>query len=200
MALPRPLTNAQNLLRRLPGIGPKQALRIGLFLLRQGELCETLAQTLVKLGQETVSCNDCFRIVDRTRERCDQCISRSRDASLLAVVEEDIDLEQIEKTGVFAGKYFVLGGRFSPRGGDPLHQSLRITELTQRIERDKATLKEIVLAMNPTAEGDAMALFLMRELKPVGVKLTRLGRGLPLGGEIEYADEETLKGAIEHRA
>ena len=199
MALPRPLTNAQNILRRLPGIGPKQALRIGLFLLRQGELREALAETLIRLGKETALCKDCFRIIEQGMERCDQCISHSRDNSQLAIVEEDIDLEQIEKTGAYSGNYFVLGGRFSPRGGDPQRQGLRLPELKQRLEQGRTTLKEAVIATNPTAEGDALALYLIRELKPFGITITRLGRGLPLGGEIEYADEETLKGAIEHR-
>lgn len=199
MAFPDVLTSLANSLRRLPGIGPRQALRLSFFLLRNPSIATAIASSLTRLNDSVSLCPKCERVISRDENLCSVCADRSRDHNMLAVVEEDIDLSQIEKTGIFRGVYFVLGGRFSPRGGTPEQQQLRTQQLKERILADKGTLKELILATNPTAEGDALALYLLRELKPLGIKITRLGRGLPLGGEIEHADEETLKGAIEHR-
>lgn len=197
MALPNRFRETADLIRQLPQIGPRQALRLTLFLFRNDKLREALAENLAHLEDAAALCTTCFLITEKSP--CSICSDKSRDTSLLTVVEEDTDLEQLEKTGVFHGKYFVLGGRFNPNRGTPAQQGIRIEELKRRLEKEAAGLKEIILAMNPTVEGDALALTLMRELKETNVPLTRLGIGLPLGGEIEYADEETLKQALERR-
>ena len=199
LMLPRPLIDLANALRRLPGIGPRQALRLSFFLFRTKPVAQAIAVSLKNLYEGVKLCPSCFRLTGNDESLCKTCADRNRDAGLLAVVEEDIDADQIEKTGSFRGRYFILGGRFFPRAGTPEQQALRINELKHKIKEEKTRVQEIVLATNPTAEGDALALYLLRELKPYSLKITRLGRGLPLGGEIEHADEETLKGAIEHR-
>lgn len=197
MALPNRFRETADLIRQLPQIGPRQALRLTLFLFRHDKLREALAEHLARLQDAAALCTSCFRMTEKSP--CSVCSDKNRDVSLLAVVEEDTDLEQLEKTGVFRGRYFVLGGRFNPNRGTPAQQGIRVKELKQRLEEKATELKEVILATNPTVEGDALALTLMRELKETGVPLTRLGIGLPLGGEIEYADEETLKQALERR-
>lgn len=195
--LPKALRETAQTLRHLPQIGPRQALRMALFLFRNENDRKELVNQLAQLGSAATLCSLCFRISEKTP--CDICVARDRDASILAVVEEDTDLEQLEGTHAFSGRYFVLGGRFNEHRGGPEDQGLRVAELKKRLMREKPSLHEVVLAMNPTVEGDALALTLMRELRDLGVPITRLGRGLPVGGEIEYADEETLKSALEHR-
>lgn len=197
MALPKALRETANLLRQLPQIGPRQAGRLTLTLFRNRALREELAEKLRALGDAATLCERCFRITEETP--CTVCRDQNRDRTILAVVEEDTDLEQIEMTGAYTGRYFVLGGRFNPNRGTAEEQGLRIAELKKRISEEASSLREVILAMNPTIEGDMLALSLMRELKDLRVPLTRLGRGLPIGGEIEYADEETLKSALEHR-
>lgn len=197
MALPKGLRDTAHLLRQFPQIGPRQALRMALFLFRNDALRKDLIAQFEKLQSGMLLCESCFRISEATP--CAICADKDRDQGLLAVVEEDTDLEQLEATHTFPGRYFVLGGRFNPNRGGPAEQGLHINELKAHLQREGQKLQEVVLAMNPTAEGDMLALTLMRELKETGVPLTRLGRGLPVGGEIEYADEETLKSALEHR-
>src|SRR3989338_8633456 len=199
MALPRALVALATALRRLPGIGPRPALRLCFFLFRYKPIAQAIALALKTPSQKIHLCPKCFRLISTGEQTCTICANRLRRKPTLAIVEEDIDADQLEKTGAFQGLYFILGGRFSPRGGALEQQGLRINELKARIMQEKDFLEEIVLATNPTADGDALTLYLLRELKPFGIKTTRLGRGLPLGGEIEHADEETLKGAIEHR-
>ena len=197
MALPKAISETANLLRQLPQIGPRQATRLALFFFRNDALRRDVATRLGNLRETATLCAECFRITESSP--CPTCSDPHRDRQLLAVVEEDTDLEQLERTGAFSGRYFVLAGRFNPNRGMPQEQGLRLEELRQRLNRDRTTINEVILAMNPTVEGDMLALELMRELKETGVPLTRLGRGLPVGGEIEYADEETLKSALKHR-
>lgn len=202
--IPRSLQLVADALSRLPGVGPRQAMRGAFYLLRNREVRTTLAHALVAVEENIVSCSRCRRNVehsDLARETpfCRLCADASRDASLLCVVEEDVDLTQLEESGAFRGRYFVLGGRVTSRGGQWL-EGERMHALVALVQRERETLKEILLGLNPSVEGDFGAFVLEKALKPLGVKLSRLGRGLPLGGEIEYADQETIKGAIEHRA
>lgn len=197
MAFPKSINELANALRQLPQIGPRHAGRLAVFLFRNTDVREAIFKQLENLGKDTMLCDACFRITEKSP--CAVCRDKNRDATLLAVVEEDTDVEQLERTRAFHGRYFVLGGRFNPNRGAPETQGLRIPELKTRLAHEGPKLQEVLLATNPTAEGDALALLLMRELKETGVPLTRLGRGLPVGGEIEYADEETLKGALQRR-
>lgn len=195
--LPKPLRDTAFLLRQLPQIGPRQAGRLTVFLFRNEKLRQDLVERLKNLNAGVHICERCFCIAEKSP--CGLCGDKTRDTAILAVVEEDTDVENLENTHSFSGSYFVLGGRFNPHRGAPEEQGLRVKELTKRITKESKNLREVILAMNPTAEGDMLALALMRILKPSGVSLTRLGRGLPVGGEIEYADEETLKSALKHR-
>lgn len=195
--LPKPLQDVADALRQLPQIGPRQAGRLALFLFRQPTLRKELTERLEALGRNTARCSQCFRVAEENP--CSICQDAHRDRSILMVVEEDADFDGIEQTRAFRGTYAVLGGRFSPARGMPEEQGLRIRDLVSRVAGKTEEIREIILAMNPTPEGEALAQLLTQKLKPLGVKLTRLGRGLPVGGEIEYADEETLRGALAHR-
>lgn len=201
--LPPPLRNLAEILRALPGIGPKQAVRCAFYIFRNTGLREDLLRALRELESVAV-CRDCFRAMfkapDAKNERCAICGDQNRSAALLCVVEDDADIEQFEKTAIYKGKYFVLGGRLSLTH-DP--RALRVDALKERIARD-SSITEIVLALSSTAEGNAAALWLKQSLaqgaRDRTLTLTRLGIGMPAGAEIEYADEETLKGALEHRS
>lgn len=199
--LPNAIKETAELLRKLPQIGPRQAHRLALFLFRNPDLREEIGKALAGLGDKTKLCETCFRITEESP--CTICRNASRDTRILTVVEEDTDLAQIEETGAFKGRYFVLGSRFNPNKGGPQEQGLRIKELKNRITKDADTIKEILLAMNPTVEGELLSQTLRKELAPFCEKhhitLTQLGRGLPTGGEIEYADEETLRQSLAHR-
>jgi recombination protein RecR len=179
---------------RLPGIGPKSAQRLTFHLLKTSrEEALALAQAIVDLKDRARSCAACFNISEE--ELCSVCADPDRDRSMLCVVEEANDLWAIEKTG-FKGLYHVLGGSLSPLDGrGPEH--LTVKPLLHRLEA--AEVKEVILATNPNVEGEATAMYLSRLLRPLGVRLTRLARGLPMGGDLEYADEVTLSKAIEGR-
>lgn len=200
--MPKPLQSLAVALARLPGIGPRQAQRGAFYLLRHPETKDELMDALRTFGETIRLCMLCRRSADAhnlsKEDVCGMCTDQKRDATLLCVVEEDIDLEQLEASRAYHGMYFVLGGRITPRGGSWLKNE-RVKELTQLAEARKTELKEIILGLNPSTEGDFGAFTLQAALKPFGIKISRLGRGLPLGGEIEYADEETLKAALEHR-
>jgi len=182
-------------LKRLPGIGEKSATRLAYFLLSaKPEVARELADAIVRLQIDTVVCASCFTLSDRSP--CPVCASAGRDRSVVCVVEEPADMAAIERSGGFKGLYHVLGGALSPIDGmGP--ESLRVGELERRV-RDGG-IKEVVLATNPTAEGDATAHFLADRLAAAGVRLTRIAYGMPLGGDIEYADHVTVSRAIENR-
>jgi recombination protein RecR len=182
-------------LKRLPGIGEKSATRLAYFLLSaKPEVARELADAILRLQIDTVVCATCFTLSDRSP--CPVCASPARDRSLVCVVEEPADMAAIERSGGFKGLYHVLGGALSPIDGmGP--ESLRVGELERRV-RDGG-IQEIVLATNPTAEGDATAHFLADRLAAAGVRLTRIAYGMPLGGDIEYADHVTVSRAIENR-
>jgi len=197
-SLPKPLQDIADLLKQLPQIGPRQASRLALALFRNDSLRQNLALSLQKLGEEARICERCGRIAEETP--CSLCSDTKRDSALLMVVEEDTDLEQMESTHAYKGHYFVLGGRFATSRGPLKEQGLRIDALTKRLEDEKEKIEEVILALNPTLDGDALAHDLALIAKRSNIKVSRLGRGLPTGGEIEYADEETLTSALEHRS
>lgn len=182
---------------RLPGIGPKSASRLTFFLLRgDGQQPRELAQALVELRERTRFCSNCQNITES--DPCPVCADQSRDASLICVVEEPLDVLAIERTGRFKGKYHVLHGAISPvEGVGP--EDLKIKELVERAQREP--IREVILATNVSLEGEATAMYLQKQLLGLGgVLITRLARGLPVGGDLEYADETTLARALEGRS
>jgi recombination protein RecR len=193
---PRAVTRLIEEFHRLPGVGPKTAQRLTFYLLRAPkEQAQSLAEALVQLKDRIVTCSICANIAEENP--CAICRDESRDRSIVCVVEEPLDVLAIERTREYHGLYHVLHGAISPvEGIGP--EDLRIQELLNRIQRD-STVKEIVLATNPNLEGEATAMYLERLIKPLGIKLTRLARGLPVGGDLEYADEVTLTRALEGR-
>ncbi len=192
--LPKPITNLIEAFEKLPGIGPKSAQRLAYHLLHAPkEQLENFSATILAVKNQVRLCKDCFNVSDQ--DICDICSDPTRDHSIIAVVEAPLDILALEKTG-FRGLYHVLHGAISPLdniGPDQLY----IRQLLPRL-RDSA-VKEIILATNPTLEGEATAMYIHRLVNPLDVKLTRIARGLPVGGDIEYADEVTLRRAMESR-
>lgn len=197
MLLPESLQSLINALERLPGIGPKSASRLAFYFLRASEeVSQDLASALSNLKANTTLCQECFNITEAGRERCEVCESEQRDAGLVCVVEEALDVLALERTGGYRGKYHVLQGVLSPiEGIGP--DDLKIKELLARVRMGE--IKEVILATNPSMEGDATALYLQQHLEPLGVRVTRLARGLPVGGDLEYADQNTLLRALSGR-
>ena len=182
-------------LGKLPGIGPKSAARLTYHLLRIPEAeARALAEAIIAVKEKTVLCSSCQNITDSNP--CAICASKERDHSIICVVKEPLDILALERTGRFKGLYHVLHGVLSPMDGiGP--DDLKIKELLQRLK--KGSVKEVILATNPNLEGEATAMYLQRLLSPFGIRLTRLARGLPVGGDLEYADEVTLTHALEGR-
>jgi recombination protein RecR len=197
MLLPESIQNLVTALERLPGIGPKSASRLAFYLLRAPEdVAQDLSTALANLKANTSICPECFNITDAGRERCEICESQKRDSSLICVVEEAMDVLALERTGGFQGRYHVLQGVLSPiEGIGP--DDLKIKQLVERVAR--GGVGEVIIATNPSMEGDATALYLRQQLEPMGVKVTRLARGLPVGGDLEYADQNTLLRALAGR-
>ena len=197
MLLPESLQSLINALERLPGIGPKSASRLAFYFLRAPEeVAQDLSEALANLKANTTLCQECFNITEAGRERCEICESSQRDGSLVCVVEEALDVLALERTGGYKGKYHVLQGVLSPiEGIGP--DDLKIKQLVGRVA--KGEIREVILATNPSMEGDATALYLRGQLEPLGVKVTRLARGLPVGGDLEYADQNTLLRALSGR-
>lgn len=194
MILPAPIQNLINALARLPGIGPKTASRLAFYLINApDDLSLELAETLQALKANTVDCPICFNITSAGREMCEVCASSERDPGLVCVVEEPLDVLAMERTGGFQGRYHVLRGALSPIDGiGP--EDLRIRELLGRVRA--GGIREIILATNPSMEGDATAMYIQQQMVPLGVRVTRLARGLPIGGDLEYADQSTLLRAL----
>jgi recombination protein RecR len=205
--LAEPVTKLIEAFSKLPGIGPKTASRLTYFLLRSDEsLALNLAQALQELKANTLFCSVCYNIADQ--DPCAICANPQRDHSLICIVEEPLDVQAIERTRAFNGVYHVLHGAISPvegRGPD----DLKIRELLKRIQNGNPApdgagmplpVKEILLATNPNLEGDATAMYIARLVKPLGVRVTRLAHGLPVGGDLEYADDITLGRALAGRS
>ena len=197
MLLPESIQSLITALERLPGIGPKSASRLAFYLLRASEdISQDLSVALANLKANTAFCQECFNITEAGHERCEICESQKRDGSLICVVEEALDVVALERTGGFHGKYHVLQGVLSPiEGIGP--DDLKIKQLVSRVA--SGGVKEIILATNPSMEGDATAQYLQSQLKPFDVHVTRLARGLPVGGDLEYADQSTLLRALSGR-
>lgn len=182
-------------LQRLPGIGPKTAQRLTFHLLkRPAEEARELAEAIQELKARVVHCSRCFNVTDE--DPCRICRDPARDVGLLCVVEEPNDLLAMERTGEYRGRYHVLLGALSPLDGIGPDE-LKVRELLARLEADR--VREVILATNPNVEGDATAIYLAKLLRPLGVRVTRIARGLPVGGDLEYADEVTLARALEGR-
>jgi recombination protein RecR len=197
MLLPAPIQNLITALSRLPGIGPKTASRLAFFLLNApDDLSRDLAESLLALKTSTGRCPICFNITVAGREECEICASPERDAGMICVVEEPLDVLALERTAGYQGRYHVLHGALSPiEGITP--EDLKIKELLERVR--SGGVREIILATNPSMEGDSTALYLSQRLAPMGVRITRLARGLPVGGDLEYADQNTLLRALSGR-
>ena len=195
MEYAKPLAKLVGEFEKLPGIGPKSAQRLAFHVLRMNEeSAQTLASAIVEVKRSIKLCPICFNYTDQ--ERCDICSDARRDRSLLCVVAEPRDVVAMEKTNEFRGVYHVLGGVISPMDGvGP--EMLKIRELVSRVNDDG--VKEVVLATNPTIEGDTTSMYIAGLLKPLGVKVTRIAHGMPVGGDMDYADQATLIQALQWR-
>ncbi|NCO42993.1 MAG: recombination protein RecR [Armatimonadetes bacterium CG_4_10_14_3_um_filter_66_18] len=191
----RPLAELIEQLETLPGIGPKSAQRVAFHLLRAPQqTAQRLAQSVLRAKELTRDCGQCFNYSEG--ELCPLCADPQRDRAAICVVPEPRDLMAVENAGGFRGAYHVLQGLISPLDGvGP--DDLRIDELLARLERE--SVSEVVLAISPTVEGDTTAMYLARVLKPTGVRVTRLALGLPVGGDLDYADQVTIVRALEGR-
>ena len=180
---------------KLPGVGPKTAQRLAFFLLRSpSEQARELARAIVEVKERIIFCSQCFNITET--DPCRVCSDEGRDGSQICVVEEPLDILALERTRSYRGLYHVLHGAISPMDGvGP--EDLRIRELLTRLQGD--SVREVILATNPNLEGEATGMYLARLIAPLGIKVTRLARGLPVGGDLEYADEITLTRALENR-
>lgn len=196
-SLPAPIQDLILALERLPGIGPKTASRLAFYLLRSPEEISTqLANALNALKTATGMCKMCFNITLAGQELCEVCANPKREDGTLCVVEEPLDVLVIERTEAFHGRYHVLHGVISPiEGVSP--DDLKIRPLVERVR--SGSIREVILATNPSMEGDATALYVRQQLAPFVPRITRLARGLPVGGDLEYADQNTLLRALAGR-
>ena len=192
---PEPVARLIEALQRLPGIGPKTAQRLTFFMLKRPiDEVRELADSLLAVKERIVYCSTCFNVTEQ--DPCRICSDPARDPGLLCVVEEPNDLLAMERTGEFKGHYHVLLGALSPLEGiGP--DDLKVRELLARLDGGGAS--EVILATNPNVEGEATALYLAKLMRPLGVRITRIARGLPVGGDLEYADQVTLSKALEGR-
>jgi len=188
-----PLARLIEELHKLPGIGPKTAQRLAYHLVRSPE-ARALAEAIVEAQERLTYCSQCQNLTDK--DPCHLCADPHRDRSIICVVEEPLDALAIERSGRYRGLYHVLHGVISPMDGiGP--QDLKVAELLDRLRQGE--VREVIMATNPTLEGEATAMYLARLLRPLGVKVTRPARGLPMGADIEYADDVTLARALEGR-
>ena len=193
--LARPVADLIEAFSRLPGIGPKTASRLTFYLLREPEeLARALAEALTALSEGTVLCERCFNVAEQSP--CPICADPTRDQHTICVVEEPMDVLAVDRTGIFTGVYHVLHGALSPIDGI-FPETLRIAELIEQLRSSAPT--EVILATNPSLEGENTAAYIHQQLVREGVKVTRLARGLPVGGDLEYTDEVTLARALEGR-
>ncbi len=190
-----PIERLVDALKRLPGIGEKSATRLAFHLLAVPDAqAEELADAIARLKREIVLCQICFDLTERSP--CVVCRDERRDPTIVCVVEEPADLAAIERTGSFRGRYHVLGGTLSPiEGVGP--DDLRLEELVARV--GEQGVKEVILATNPNAEGDATAHYIAERLAPLAARLTRIATGMPMGGDFEYADHVTVEQSLRNR-
>jgi recombination protein RecR len=182
-------------LSKLPSIGRKSAQRLALHLVKkERQDLEELIKSLIELKDNIKFCSQCFNI--SANEICNICTNPKRDSSLICVVEEASDVIAIENTNEFSGRYHVLGGVLSPLAGIGV-EDLKMKELIFRLKNDE--VKEIILALNPNTEGETTSLYLAKLLKPLNIRITRLARGLPIGGDLEFTDEATIGRAVLNR-
>jgi recombination protein RecR len=195
--LPPSIQNLLVALERLPGVGPKTAARLVFFLLRApDEVSLDLANALARLKADTQLCRLCFHITQAGQDTCDICQNPRRDDGVLCVVEEPMDVMALEHTGGFQGRYHVLHGVLSPiEGIGP--DDLRISPLIDRLKA--GGIQEVILATNASMEGDSTAIYLRQQILPLGIRVTRLARGLPMGSDLEYADQNTILRALSGR-
>ena len=182
---------------KFPGIGPRQAKRFAYFLAAEDEkFLKDFSQLISEVKKDIKQCPECFRFFEG--EKCPICHGLNRDKNLLMIIEKDVDLENMERAGVYNGKYFVLGGTL-PLTGEK--NNLRFKELYEKVEKEKP--KEIILALSASAEGENTERYIQKILEPLSasrrIKITKLGRGLSTGAELEYSDSETIKNALESR-
>lgn len=195
---PRSIQKLIKLFTKFPTVGPRTAARFVFYLMKAPkEEIEELITSIQNLRENIKICSFCFNPFESESELCKICQNPARDKSLLCIIEKETDLIALEKTKKYKGRYFILGGTVSALRKEDI-KKLRTGELEERI-KNHPEIKEIIIATNPTTEGEATTLYLERLLKPLNKKITRLGRGLPVGAELEYADEETLKSALEGR-
>jgi recombination protein RecR len=184
-------------LSKLPGIGEKTATRLAYYILKQDTAFSTdLSEALLNAKKKVVLCQFCCNLTEANP--CKVCSDTSRDSSIICVVERPNDLHSVEMSGKYKGQYHVLHGALSPLDGIGPDE-IRVRELIQRIQKTTHPIEEIVLAMNPSVEGEATALYLSRLLKPMGLRLSQLAYGIPMGGQIEYTDRQTIGKAMENR-
>jgi len=195
MLYAKPFAKLVEELNKMPGIGPKSAQRLALYILRlPEEEAERIREAIKVVKEKMTYCSVCFNITDNNL--CSVCEDERRDHSLVCVVEEARDILALEKSGEYKGTYHVLQGALNPLEGiNP--EDLRIKELLMRIKKEE--IKEIILATNPNLEGEATAMYLVKLIKPSGVKVSRIAHGLPVGSSLDYADEVTLIKAMEGR-
>jgi len=193
-----------SLFSKFPTVGPRTAARFAYYLIRTPkEEVEELIKSIEELKKEVKLCSFCFKPFEGKGNLCEICVDSTRNRNFLCVVEKETDLNSIEKTKQYKGLYFILGGTVSLLKKEK--DKIRIKQLIERIKDPasfhlfNAEIKEIIIATNPTPEGEATAISLERKLKPLNIKTTKLGIGLPLGGELEYADQETLEEALKRR-
>lgn len=203
MRIPKAIQNLIESFERLPGIGPKTAQRLTFYLLHVPQLeLDRFAQALQNLKKETVLCSVCFTIGEE--DPCSICSDPQRDSSIICVVENPLDVLALEKNGKYQGLYHVLHGKIDPLnniGPDEIY----IEQLISKLKRQNSKAKEVILATNPTMEGEATAMYIQKQIKQMiqngkPLKITRIGRGLPVGADLEYADEVTLQRAMEGRS
>lgn len=199
------LQNLIELFSKFPGVGPKTAARFVFYLRqRKNEEINELVRAILALKEKLKTCRFCFNVFEGSGQLCPICSNPTRRKTTLLVVEKETDLAALEAAAAYRGLYFVLGGTVSHLKKDEV-KKLKTEELKARIKNpsqfglSRASFDEIILAISPTVEGEATALYLERKLKDLNKKISRLGRGLPIGGELEYADAETLKSALEGR-
>lgn len=196
LKLPSSIEKLINELSKLPGIGPKSASRLTLYLLKKPDLDLTMfSEAISNLKKDVLFCSICHNMTET--EPCAVCTDPNRDKTILCVVEEPLDAQALDATGAYKGMYHVLGGVLNPLEGiGP--DTLNIASLMQRLE--KGGFKEVILATNPSLEGETTANYIQKLIQPLGLKVTRLARGLPIGGDLEYADEITITRALQGRS